>query len=324
MKVFYHNDADGKCAAYWIRIFFESILKDIEYIPMTYTDPFPFYMIQAEEDVYIVDFSIEPEDMVQLLKMTHDVTWIDHHITAINKYAVYSAASKIHVNSTYGMISDTQPKEVPNSTDFSVIRGVRYNGVSGCMLTYCYLQHMTTCGVGEIKPFEPWMMQSAPLFTKLINDWDVWTMEYGDRTKAFITAFNAGDFEPKKGKDWNPYPSLPVEKMIKEGHYMMNFRDGWARDYLSLGFLTYFEGYKCFALNLGHCNSEYFKSLQLGQYDVYIAFVFDGVQYTVSLYSLTVDVSEIAVKYGGGGHKGAAGFSCINLPFSKALNEYKE
>jgi nanoRNase/pAp phosphatase (c-di-AMP/oligoRNAs hydrolase) len=46
-------------------------------------------------------------------------------------------------------------------------------------------------------------------------------------------------------------------------------------------------------------------------------FVFDGEQYTVSLYSKTVDVSEIAKKYGGGGHKGAAGFQCKKLPFMK-------
>ena len=46
-------------------------------------------------------------------------------------------------------------------------------------------------------------------------------------------------------------------------------------------------------------------------------FVFDGTQFTISLYSEVVDVSEIAKKYGGGGHKGASGFHCKQLPFSK-------
>lgn len=291
MKCFYHNDADGKCSAFWVKHFLGKILN-IEFISMDYLKPFPLDIIQQDEEVYIVDYSIDPQilDLLMLLK-TNNITWIDHHKTAIDKYQILPYTEKI--------------------------RGVRQDGVAACMLTYCYLRHMTTCGTGEIKPFEPWMTEDAPMFTKLIADWDTWTMKYGDRTKQFITAFNAGDFEPN-GKDWLDCPSLPTEKMIKAGKAMIEFRDGWARDYLSLGFLTYFEGYKCFALNLGRCNSEYFKTIQLGTYDVYISFVFDGVQYSVSMYSQVVDVSEIAKKYGGGGHKGAAGFICTDLPFSKA------
>jgi nanoRNase/pAp phosphatase (c-di-AMP/oligoRNAs hydrolase) len=98
---------------------------------------------------------------------------------------------------------------------------------------------------------------------------------------------------------------------------MTDYRDGWARDYLKLGFETEFEGAKCFAVNLGHCNSDYFKSLPRGVYDIFVPFVFDGERYTVSLYSKTIDVSEIAKKHGGGGHRGAAGFVCAELPFNK-------
>ena len=291
MKCFYHNDADGKCSAFWVKYFIGSILN-IDFISMDYRIPFPLNIIEDDEDIYIVDYSVHPAIMERILEKTQNVTWIDHHKTAIEKYTDF-----VHTNN---------------------IRGVRRDGIAACMLTYCYLRHMTTCGVGEIKPFHPWMIEEAPMFTKLIADWDTWTMKYGERTKQFIMAFNAGDFEPN-GKDWQQCPSLPTEKMIASGKAMMEFRDGWARDYLSFGFPTYFQGYKCFALNLGMCNSEYFKSLQLGSYDIYIAFVFDGVQYSVSMYSKVVDVSQIALDYGGGGHAGAAGFVCQNLPFSRAV-----
>jgi len=50
-------------------------------------------------------------------------------------------------------------------------------------------------------------------------------------------------------------------------------------------------------------------------YDIWIACVFDGSVWIVSLYSLEADVSVIAKKYGGGGHKKAAGFKCRDLPF---------
>jgi len=291
MKCFYHNDADGKCSAFWVKHFLGSIIN-IDFISLDYRTSFPLNTIEDDEDVYVVDYSVHPAIMERILEKTQNVTWIDHHKTAIEKYSDFS--------------------------NLNHIRGVRHDGVAACMLTYCYLRHMTICGTGEIKPFELWMTEDATMFTKLIADWDVMTLKYGNRTKQFITAFNAGDFDPD-GKDWLDCPSLPTEKMIEAGKHMIEFRDGWAKDYLSLGFLTYFQGYKCFALNLGRCNSEYFKSLQLGTYDIYIAFVFDGVQYSVSMYSKVVDVSEIAKKYGGGGHTGAAGFVCTNLPFSRAL-----
>lgn len=41
-------------------------------------------------------------------------------------------------------------------------------------------------------------------------------------------------------------------------------------------------------------------------------------QFTVSLYSETVDVGAIAKAHGGGGHKGAAGFVCDTLPWKTA------
>lgn len=39
--------------------------------------------IKPNEQIYIVDFSISSEEMRELLKITKDITWIDHHKTAI-------------------------------------------------------------------------------------------------------------------------------------------------------------------------------------------------------------------------------------------------
>lgn len=293
MKCFYHGDSDGKCAGFWVHL--SAGLTDIdkyidnEFIEIDYKTKFPLGSIRPNEQIYIVDYSISPEEMRELLTITKDVTWIDHHKTAIEKY---------------------QDFEYP-------IRGVRYDGVAGCMLTYCYLHHMTARGEGDIKPFELSMTEDAPMFTKLIADWDVWKFEYGDDTRYFQTAFNAYDFHPLS-KNWEKFFVFPNDAgLIHQGITMTTFRDGWAKSYMKLGFETIFEGHKCFAVNLGYCNSEYFKSLPEGKYDILMPFVFDGNIYTVSLYSTTTDVSEIAKKYGGGGHKGASGFQVKELPFKK-------
>lgn len=296
MKCFYHNDADGRCAGFWVRnsadVTDTALYNDTpDFIEMSYEKPFPMDIIRPNEQIYIVDYSISPDEMRDLLKITENVTWIDHHKTAIDKYK--------------GFEHD--------------IRGVRFDGVAACMLTYCYLHHMTVHGDGEILAFNGHMRDDAPEFTKLIADWDVWAFVYGDNTRQFITAFNCYDFNPRSD-EWNRLFTSHdrTNEMIAEGAGMIKYRDGWAKSYLErFGFETDFEGFKCFAVNLGNCNSEYFKSLPIGKYDAFMPFAFNGEKYTVSMYSTTVDVSTICKKYGGGGHMKAAGFQCTELPFRK-------
>ena len=297
MKCFYHNDADGKCAGFWVhyRARLAPHTETIDFIEMSYEKPFPMDTILPDEQIYIVDYSIMPDEMRELLKITQDVTWIDHHKTAIERY-----------------------KDFEHD-----IRGIRYDGIAGCMLTYCYLTHMTNGGRGEVHPFDLKMTEDAPLFTKLIADWDVWKFEFGDTTRYFITAFNCGNFDPQS-PEWLKLDRVQSREgcletyMVIEGRHMLKYRDGWAKGYLErFGFETEFEGLKCFALNLSNCSSEYFKSLPEGKYDAFIAFAFNGKEWIVSMYSTSVDVSVICKKYGGGGHKKAAGFHTKELPFVK-------
>ena len=295
MKCFYHNDADGKCAGFWVRdaIRATNPLEPAEFIEMSYEKSFPMDTIRVGEQIYIVDYSVSPDEMRQLLKITTDVTWIDHHKTAIEKYDVFEHD----------------------------IRGLRYDGIAACMLTYCYLFHMTDRGFGEIEPFDILMTYDAPVFTKLIADWDVWKFDYGDNTRKFITAFNCYDFRPES-REWDRFfvdgKVKGEDEMTVEGATMINYRDGWAKSYLErFGFETEFEGLKCFAVNLGNCNSEYFKSLPEGKYDAFMPFAFNGEKWTVSMYSTTHDISDICKKHGGGGHAKAAGFTCVELPFMK-------
>ena len=127
MKCFYHNDADGKCSGFWVNfaVKLSNDYQDNSFIEMTYAKPFPMTSIRKDEQIYIVDFSISPDEMRQLLKITKNVTWIDHHKTAIEKYQDFEHE----------------------------IRGIRYDGIAACMLTYCYIKHMTSNGEGDIEPF---------------------------------------------------------------------------------------------------------------------------------------------------------------------------
>ena len=292
MKCFYHVDADGKCAAFWVKWFVGSSFEDgeDEYIKINYGMDFPFDRIEDGEKVYIVDYSLPVEEMRKLLDITKDITWIDHHKTAIEKYKDFN-----------------EP-----------IRGIRYDGIAGCMLTYCYLHHMTQNGEGKIKPFTKDMVKDAPYFTKLIADYDVWTFEYGDDTRYFHVAFESEDFEPQSDNWIVLIGERNESQYIKNGKIMIKYRDSFAKEYCeSKGFETGVEGYKVYAMNVGLAGSDWFKSIDDGTYDILMPFSYNGKYKTwsYSMYSKTVDVSVIAKKYGGGGHKGASGFSTEKLIF---------
>ena len=203
MKCFYHNDADGRCAGFWVHlnVGINDQYQDPSFIEMSYAKPFPMETIRKDEQIYIVDYSISTDEMRQLLKITENVTWIDHHKTAIDKYQDFEHE----------------------------IRGVRYDGIAGCMLTYCYIHHMTQRGEGDIKQFDISMIKDAPMFTKLIADWDVWKFDYGDDTRHFITAFNAYNFEPAS-ELWNRFLCFPDDEAFVCSDFI---RDGIIMNSLS-------------------------------------------------------------------------------------------
>lgn len=77
----------------------------------------------------------------------------------------------------------------------------------------------------------------------------------------------------------------------------------------AVGFEVMFNGYKCFAVNMGMMSSDDFVINNIDDYDMLIGFVFNGHEWRYSLRSTKVDCSKVAMLYGGGGHKGAAGFN---------------
>ncbi len=280
MKCFHHNDADGYVSAMCVKKFAPRDGYKEEYIEITYGDQFPFNSIATDEIVYIVDYSIQPDEMHRLLMCTGNVVWIDHHKTAIDKYK-----------------------------DFNVdIAGIRQDGVAGCMLTWQYFNELPE--------------DEAPKFIRLVADYDVWTFKYGEDTKNFHTGF---DFKRAFSTDdywWHiaesPCWDESVDNIIVRGKTMNEYRDNIAETYCkSFGFETVFAGHKAFAMNQGMVSSDHFKSVDEDKYDLFIAFVFNGVNWQYSLRSSKTDVSDIAKKYGGGGHKGAAGFSSDNLLLKK-------
>jgi len=316
MKVFYHDDPDGRLSAFWVHDFCEQHgqpLLQQDLIGLEYKDRVPLERVKAGEPVFVVDFAFDVEVMRSLLTLTDNVIWIDHHQSNIGRY-------------------DELLKEF-NKTFLAGLHDIRF---SACVLTWWYLNRYIGVDTNtklEDRQFyrislaqelcEKSFLLEPPFFTVLLGDWDAWRHEFGEETQYFYTGLQLRDTSPLSDV-WKLLandPSLCHVMTIKDqGAPVVRYKEQFAKEYChQWGFETVFEDKRAFAVNMARTSSKFFESIEQEgtefDYEVFISFVQSSTGYTISLYSDKVDVSLLAKKHGGGGHKGAAGFCCETLPF---------
>ena len=103
--------------------------------------------------------------------------------------------------------------------------------------------------------------------------------------------------------------SKDLKNMIQRGHHSRRLLQERLEKAGTKGFCVNLDGIKAFAVNWTGDSSELgeyiYKTLK---HPVALIFSYTGKEWSFSMRSNTVDVSEIAVRRGGGGHPGAAGF----------------
>ena len=116
---------------------------------------------------------------------------------------------------------------------------------------------------------------------------------------------------------YNPVKQKMLSSLHSDGKLLIQYRDSLCKRYVAgKSFESTFEG-----VNALVCGWQCFGSIKFGDkindYDLVASFEWNGDDYIISLYSEKRDVSVLAEKYGGGGHRGAAGFHTKVLPFIK-------
>jgi len=277
MKVFYHNDLDGRCSAaifnYYLVDKKES--KDVTFIEMNYSDNVQVKSILDNEEIIILDFSFKPKVMNKIREITKNITWIDHHKT-------------------------TQEYEKQYNIKIDGIRNYQTS----------YADREAAC---EITWRFYFPLKEMPEAVKLIGDRDKWTWKYGERTENFTEGIELYNQDPNAELWFALFNNDKlINKIIQEGKICVRYRDKICEEYLrKYGFEMNFEGYKCYAKGLSLFGGKAFGN-KIKEYDICINLEFLGKKWIVGLYSEKIDVSKIAKKYGGGGHKGAAGFVIEN------------
>ena len=266
---------DGKCSAAIVN----RALKDkteLVFVPLTYDD-----QVELPTDawaywrVYILDFTLPERQMDELCTLfpRTDVIWIEHHISSLVKF-----------ESKYGHFE-----------------GIRKNGTAASELTWKFIY-----GKNSV----------IPIAVKYIADRDLWKINNQD-IMYFYEWLITVDNHPTS-LTWNYLWGSSLNNFIERGMILRDARiNQMKRDVESLGYESEIDGHKCLKVNY----SSYESISDAGR------FICDDLKYPVAwiwymkknnsgqmvkIHSLRsngdLDVSEIAVKYGGGGHKNASGF----------------
>lgn len=171
---------------------------------------------------------------------------------------------------------------------------------------------------GAVLAWQYFFPESAtPWLLRYISDRDIWKLELPD---TFAIGLMLDTFD----KNFEMWSKLAEEledenirrKYIEQGKLIQKYEYKVIEDIINSNKeVVIFEGYKIYAVNAPH-----FFASQMGNFlckekpPLAIIWQWSGEAVKVSLRSDgTVDVSEIAKKFGGGGHKAAAAFRIESL-----------
>lgn len=315
--VYHHNDHDGIVAAgvlyYYLMKTGIFIKDDFVFNMIDYDKKLNFDHIDFKDDdeVFFLDYSFSNEDNIEEFKKLLDrridgreVIWIDHHKSSIGMLEEYN------------------------------ISGIRNKELCGAALTYLWftdaydpfnsLSTKTTPEYGLSEIFHE--SKAVPKFLKYIDDYDCWKhlysntndFHYGliisnptdmiiDRFLSYSDDIMADTYINTclKGKEVQAYLNFEHEEYHVK---MYGFEFTLPEEH---------GGLKCFCLNRKG-NSIMFGD-KLDEYDAVIPFFFVNGKWRYSIFSNKehIDCCDIAKTYGGGGHKGAAGWTIDEFIFKE-------
>ncbi|MBN2554555.1 MAG: hypothetical protein JXA97_01330 [Anaerolineales bacterium] len=209
--------------------------------------------------------------LVEMLRIQENarLIWIDHHKTAL---------------------------EALRSLD---VPGLRALDRAGCVLTWQTLY-----------PDLP-----LPRAVRYIGERDIWTFEHQE-TRPFCEGLYQMSGHPSNDQLWDRLlvdEEELVQQMIQEGILLLRARKlAIRRQVHGYAYEIEFEGHRTLAINARGTGElgEHIRALGYAMGYAYVEMLQNGqLKTSVTLYSDQIDASEIAKRFGGGGHAGAAGFA---------------
>ena len=324
-----HVDDDGKCAGAIVLFEFCIVPQQYSYIYYNYKAPIELDFDRLKNDpdkrVFITDVSL-CEDVIDaihtFLRYGWEVYHFDHHTATMRHPKREQFQNMDHVHTFYA------------------------EGICGAMLTWLYAcmteeERKNPYGVayefanGHTHVMINHREYQIPLALRYIDDNDVWRHE-NDETKYFCMGFamyvhkgpDATLPEDPDKKLWEKllYDTRLTVELVNKGRILYEYQEAQNERLCKSAFESYtLDGsHVCLCLNSIFGNSRIFGD-KFYTYDFACKFGFDGNEWVYTLYSREgslIDCCEIATKFGGGGHKHAAGFrtkEMILVPCAKTV-----
>lgn len=284
--IFYHSDSDGYCSAAIARTMSYSTGNLCAMIPVGYSS-----IINEESyfgnNVIMVDFHLPAEKMIDIYKKSASFIWVDHHQTSLRTSRELESVG-IHIG------------------------GIRSDECSASMLSWKYFISNT---------------RSVPNAVKYIDSYDTWKwknvknsieFEYGLRTFNPDPAVSMWFWDAVLGND-EKCREIIEDQIISRGKYAFSYqREQDRRFSLSMCYYLDFCDNLFIARNIAG-NSISFDSVidKFPDAKSLLTYCNKKHSWCVSMYNIDgrdgPDLSLIAERFGGGGHKNAAGFHTDNI-----------
>lgn len=284
----YHNkDLDGWCCGALIK----KKYPEATLIGFDYGNSFEDLLakISPDDEVIMADVSLPMEQMAQLADHVFgNFTWIDHHASAIADYTEYML--KNFHGSTTGFLTS-----------------VLHDGTAACegAWEYFFPDHPAPRAVELLGQYDTWRNGDKEL-------WDKWILPFQFGMRLDVSS---PDTFPMYLLDENVTTS-DIITVVEIGETILKYQKQQNAYAMHGSFDLEFEGLRVLACNGGGFNSQAFESKwDEEKYDAMMPFKYNGKGWTFSLYTTKdIDLSVIAKKYGGGGHRKACGFQLDNIP----------
>ena len=267
--LFHRGCMDGICSAAIVRKFLGKE-ANITFIPSMYGDGVNEKSLDSNTTLWIVDFSVPPLSLIVALDTGCKVIWIDHH------------------ESMHRIADDFKHQN----------------------LTIIFDSHRSSSWLCWETLFPS---AHKPKAVVHIDDRDMWKFKF-----ELTRAFGEGMFnyvhapDDKIMQDLLNCDDLLFQEMVLRGQTLLESKDRRIDRAINRGYFGYIRGIRCFYVNTGEDTSEVGERVYMSNIEPLVVVIYqyiDDGKIKFSLRSNTINVREIAEKYGGGGHDFAAGFT---------------
>jgi oligoribonuclease NrnB/cAMP/cGMP phosphodiesterase (DHH superfamily) len=288
MLCIYHGSCDDGFGAAWI---VRKALDDVEFHPGVYGKAPPDV---KDKDVLLVDFSYRRPVLDEMFRQANSILILDHHKTAAEDLAgfrvPFGPGWKRHLANVYQDTCENSPQPY-------ALFDMERSG-AGIAWDFFFADHL------------------RPAFVNYLEDRDLWrkSLPGGDEFTIALRSY------PQDFSTWDGLMARGAESLIDEGKSIQRYYRLRVEELKRSAYAARLGQDRCRI-----SNAPYFAASEvageLADDGVFGACYFEAEQgrFQYSLRSRgELDVSVIAKRYGGGGHKNAAGFT-VDAPAHVAL-----